>query len=180
MPVGERHDGHTAHGVPDEHHRALRHERLDDRVQVVAELVDRRALRRAAARAAVAALVEQDEPVVVAQRLALVVPAVHVEAVAVAQDHGERRARIAVDFGVQVDAVGRGDDVRLAAQHPVLADRVHLGFRAAADPADRHALYGHPGRGADREHADGRAEDPGSARRVGSRGGVAHAHDPQQ
>ena len=55
--LGQRHDRHPAHGVPDEHQRALGGERADDGVEVVAELLDRAALAGGALGAAVAALV---------------------------------------------------------------------------------------------------------------------------
>ena len=62
--VGQRHHGHAAHRVADQHERPVGRDGVDDRDQVVAELVDRGGRRvGAAAGPAVAALVPDDHAV---------------------------------------------------------------------------------------------------------------------
>ena len=93
--LGQRHDRHAAHRVADEHDRPGGRGGLEHGEQVVAELVDRGVLDRAAAGAAVAALVPEHQAAQVGQVAPLVVPAVLVEGQAVAEHDRDRRLRLA-------------------------------------------------------------------------------------
>ncbi|GAA3128455.1 hypothetical protein GCM10020001_057540 [Nonomuraea salmonea] len=128
--------------MADQHARAG-HVSGDDLGEVVAEPVDRAVLGARSLGAAVGALVPQDHAVVVTQVFALVVPRLHAEAVAVAEDDGQRRLVVgrrvlplrAIDLDVQRLAVGGDERVLGAAQ---LAERLAgLGVGAQPDAADR-------------------------------------------
>ena len=87
---------------------------LDHARQVVTELLDGRVLAVRPLRATVRALVVEDHPVLAAERLALEVPAVQVERVAVHEDHRRVGAATALALGVRRDLV----DLRVQ-HHPV-------------------------------------------------------------
>ena len=86
VPLGQGDDRHAAHRVADEYDVALRRHLLDHPRQVVTELFDGRVLTVGPFRTAVRALVVEGHSVLAAERLALEVPAVQVERVAVHED----------------------------------------------------------------------------------------------
>ena len=88
VTLGEGDDRHAAHRVTDQDDLALRRDGLDDAGEVVAELVDRGVLPVGPVRPAVRALVVERHPALAAERLALEVPAVEVERIAVREDQG--------------------------------------------------------------------------------------------
>ena len=155
---GERHDGHAAHGVTDQDHPAIaRRGRVDDRLQVGAELVDAGGAGLGAPGPPMVALIPEDEPVT-GQITALEVPAVLVQRVAVAEHDGDRGSRRPVDLGVQRHAVPGEHGKRAPAQLPERFARRRVG--TATEPPDRDPLGGHDGPRTRRRRA---SDHPGCA-----------------
>ena len=140
VPLGEGDDRHATHRVADQDDLALRRDRLDH-----ARRGRRRAGRwwrargRDALRAAVRALVVEHHPVLAAERLALEVPAVEVEGVAVHEDQRHVVARLAATRGLRVGV--RRHLVDLGVQHHAVVagdlDRRRSAARRAGRPARR-------------------------------------------
>ena len=99
--------------------------------QVIGQLRQPAVLRRRPAGATVGPLVVEDLPDLPAEVLALEVPAVQVQRVAVHQDQGEVVGRALVHLGVQHHAVGRGDRGTVGAEREELLE---LGLAAPVDP----------------------------------------------
>ncbi len=164
MLISERHDRHAAHGMADEHDRGLtRRDGRQHRVQIGAELVDADAgmVLAGPGGPAVAALVPEHQAADAAQVPALVMPAVLVQRVAVAENDRDRRIIPAIDLDMQRDAVIGQHRAGAAAQ---LAERLRR-FRVGLQPlpADRYFLGGDDGTHPGRQRADGqagRAGDP--------------------
>jgi hypothetical protein len=90
---GERHDRHAAHRMTDEYDVPALAGRLDDRMQVAADLVDGAVLPRAGPGRAVVAVVHQHQPPALGQH-PLVVPRAAGERPAM--DEHDRRPRVVV------------------------------------------------------------------------------------
>ena len=160
--LGEGDDRHASHRMTDQDDRALGHDVVEDGLEVVAELLDRRVAVGRAPGAAVRALVVVDGADQPPVGRALEVPAVEVEGVAVAEDEGEL-ARPLLQVGIELvdldhegDAVVGDDRDRSRVQAPERR-RVAL---AAADGA---ALPADADRGAGRGQPDGTGGGPEDA-----------------
>jgi len=138
--------------VADQHHGPPRRARLDHPLEVAAELVDGAVLHLAAAAAPVAALVPEDEPPEVGEVTPLVVPARHLQRVAVTEDDGERGVGRPDLLDVELDAVVGGHPVHPVgrqraeglARHrvgprPGSADRASLGRDTTGEPRGHRA-----------------------------------------
>src|SRR5262245_8782013 len=165
MQTGERQHCHTAHRVAHQNDRAaVAGHRIDHSVEVLTELVDRGVLRVAAHRAAVAALVEEDQPAEIGEITPLVMPGVLVERVPMDENDGEVCVSRPVHLDVEVHTVV-GDYVhRLATQttERLVSRRV----RTTEGSADRVPLDCHADRSATRDDPGGRTGQPGPSTHV--------------
>ena len=123
VPLGEGDDRHAPHRVTDEDDLALRRHRLDHAGEVVTELVDGGVLAVAPLGAPVRALVVERHPVLAPERLALEVPAVEVEGVAVREDERHVLAGLAATSGLRVGVRRHLVDLRVQ-HHPVVTGHV--------------------------------------------------------
>ena len=169
--LGQGDDGHPAHRVADQHDRPLGDDVVEDLLEVVAELVDRGVALGGAPGPAVRALVVVDRAHQPAIAGALEVPAVEVERVAVAEDHGQplavrRRTGTPaalgpvgelVDLDVEGYAVVGDDRDRRGPQRP--ERRLVPGAAARDDPAAAGDADGGAGHG-DTDSAGGDSCEP--------------------
>ena len=110
--LGEGHEGHPAHGVPGQHDRTRGGHVVQDREQVLPELLDGGPLGRRTARATVTALVVGDDPEVGAggdERSDLVVPQAVGQHVAVGQHDGGGGVLGTTHLDVEQDTIVRRD-----------------------------------------------------------------------
>ena len=108
MLLRESHDRHAAHRVPDEDERAGWRHGFDDVPEVSSELIDMVRVELRATRAAVTSLVIGDETGATVELLALEVPGVQAQGVAVREDDRDPRSPWIVrliDLDVQQCAV---------------------------------------------------------------------------
>ena len=125
--------------MTDEHHRGLaRGNGRQHRVQIGAEPVNGDVIPVGPAGPAVTALVPEHQPAQGGKIPALVVPAVLVQRVAVAEDDRDRRIIAAVDLRMQGHAVAGEHGERRAAQFAERLSRLRV--RPQPLPADRYLL----------------------------------------
>ena len=158
MLIGQRHDGHPTHRMPDEHQRAGGGDRRDHTGQVASKLVDVVRVEVGVLRPTVAALVVEDQAGVTAQGLPLVVPRIEIECIAVGEDDGQSvggrhgvRCHV-VDLHVQQDAVVSRNGSDVAVEPPVLRGPV----RGSGARAEQRPFSHGPHRGACGQRAGGK------------------------